>query len=101
MGLAEIQAEVTRGNYRFSAHARRQMSQRRISVGEVEAAVRAGEVIEDYPEDKYRPSCLVLGFTDAGRALHIHCCEPLPEVIVITCYEPDREEWTNFRMRRR
>jgi len=100
LGLSEIQREVARGNYRFSAHARKQMADRRISVEEVQDAVAGGEVIEDYPEDKYRPSCLVFGLTKAGRALHVQCCEPMPEVIVITCYQPTREEWLDLRRRR-
>ena len=27
-------------------------------------------MIEDYPDDKYGPSCLVLGFTAEGKAIH-------------------------------
>ena len=100
MGLAEIQREVARGNYRFSAHARKQMADRHISVEEVQEAIARGEVIEDYPADKYRPSRLFLGLTDAGRPLHVQCCEPMPEVIVITCYQPDPEEWPDLRRRR-
>ena len=100
MGLAEIQQEMARGNYRISAHSRKQMADRRISVEEVQQAIARGEIIEDYPDDKYRPSRLVLGFTDTGRPIHVQCCEPMPEVIVITCYQPDPGEWTDLRMRR-
>jgi hypothetical protein len=35
----------------------------RISVQEIREAIAVGEVIEDYPNDKYGPSCLILGFT--------------------------------------
>lgn len=28
-------------------------------------------LIEDYPDDKYSPSCLLLGFTDEERSLHL------------------------------
>ena len=101
MGLAEIQQEVARGNYRFSAHARKQMADRGVGVEEVEQAIASGEVIEDYPEDKYRPSHLILGFTEARRPLHVQCCEPMPEVIVITCYQPSEEEWLDLRGRRK
>jgi len=44
---------------------------RRISVAEVRQAIASGEVIEDYPDDKYGPSCLISGFTQAERPLHI------------------------------
>jgi len=100
LGLADIQREVARGNYRFSAHARKQMADRRVSVEEVEEAIARGEIIEDYPEDKYRLSRLIFGFTGAGRPLHVQCCEPMPEVIVITCYQPDPGEWLDLRIRR-
>jgi Domain of unknown function (DUF4258) len=36
-------------------------------VQEIREAIEIGEIIEDYPEDKYAPSCLILGFTKSGR----------------------------------
>lgn len=98
--MEDIKEAVSRGNYRFSVHARGQMSFRNIDVEEVEQAIMTGEVIEDYPDDKYRPSCLILGYTEDGRPIHVQCCRPLPEVVVITCYEPDPAEWLNHRVRR-
>ncbi len=63
---------------------------------------RNGEIIEDYPDDKYGPSCLVLGFTVAGRPLHVQCSYPSrPLVKIITLYEPDSGLWIDFRERRR
>jgi len=59
------------------------------------------EIVEDYPDDKYGPSCLVLGFTNAGRPLHIQCSYPIrPLVKIITLYEPDPDLWIDFRVRR-
>jgi len=43
----------------------------RVSEDEVVTAGAQAEIIEEYPEDKYSPSALILGFTSAGRALHI------------------------------
>jgi hypothetical protein len=31
-----------------------------------------GEIIEEYPDDKYSPSCLIYGKTEGGRELHVH-----------------------------
>ena len=56
--------------------------------------------IENYPEDKYGPSCLISGKTNAGRPLHIHVSMPL-NVKIITVYEPDPEKWIDNRTRRR
>jgi hypothetical protein len=59
------------------------------------------QVIEDYPEDKYGPTCLVLGFTLRGRPLHILCSAPSrPLVKIVTMYEPDSTLWSDFRTRR-
>jgi hypothetical protein len=35
------------------------------SIAEIEDAIGSrAEIIEDYPDDKYGPSCLILGFTE-------------------------------------
>jgi len=92
--IDEIRQKLARGQAEYSLHAVRQMVARNITPNEVVEIVLAGEVIEDYPEDKYGPSCLVLGRTVTGRALHIQCTHPSrPMLKVITAYEPDPAEW--------
>lgn len=69
---------------------------------EVREAIANGEVIEDYPEDKYGPTCLILGFTQAGRPLHVQCSYPSRVLVkIVTLYEPDPEAWIDFKVRRR
>jgi hypothetical protein len=70
-------------------------------VAEVEDAITSrSEVIEDYPEDKYGPSCLILGYTKAHRPLHVQCSYPSrPLIKIITLYEPDPGLWIDFRIR--
>jgi len=46
----------------------------------------SGEIIEDYPEDKYGPSCLIYGITREGRILHVQCS--IEPVWIITAYDP-------------
>lgn len=99
--LEGIRQAIAAGNYRYRRHARQRLSSREIDVDEVEQAIASGEVIEDYPDDKYRPSCLTLGRTAAGRALHVQCRYAEPDVIVVTQYEPDPAEWSpDLRVRR-
>ena len=97
--IDETQDKIQIGEYRFSDHAIKRMIQRSIERYEVEESVSNGEVIEDYPEDKYSPSCLIYGKTKAGRDLHVQVSFP-PKVFVITAYEPDPEEWIDCRIRR-
>jgi hypothetical protein len=62
MGLIdEIRAKFAREEFEFSRHAVDQTVFRRIMVSEVREAIAVGEVIEDYPNDKYWPSCLIFG----------------------------------------
>jgi hypothetical protein len=99
MTLDGIRDKIRVGQYVFSDHAVKRMIKRAILRQEVETVISEGEIIEEYPYDKYSPSCLVYGKTEAGRELHIQVSSP-PVVVVITAYEPDPEEWENGRNRR-
>lgn len=82
------------------ARSSRYPAQRDITNHEIEEAVAIGEVIEDYPDDKYGPSCLIMGATTTGRFLHVQASYP-PAVKIITVYEPSPEEWEEgFRKRK-
>jgi len=99
--IEQIRAKIQAGRFEFSRHAVDQSVLRQISVQELREAIANGEIIEDYPEDKYGPSCLVLGFTRMGRPLHIQSSYPSrPLVKIVTLYEPDLAEWIDFRVRR-
>lgn len=65
--IEEIRAKIVAGEFEYSKHAVDQSIVRRISVGELIEAIEHGEIIENYPDDKYGPSCLVLGFTKQER----------------------------------
>ena len=96
-----IREKIACGQFEFSQHAVDQSSVRHISVQALREAIAAGEVIEDYPTDKYGPSCLVFGMTLARRPLHIQCSYPSrPLVKLITLYEPDPRRWVDFQVRR-
>jgi len=67
----DIWGKISKGEYRFSDHAVKRMIQKSIDRREVEEAISGGEVIEEYPGDKYSPSCLIYGKTEKGRNLHV------------------------------
>lgn len=101
MLIDKICHKIRRRQYEFSKHAADQTIIRDVAVKELEqAVVGRGEIIEDYPDDKYGPSCLILGFTDTGRALHVQCSYPSrPLLKIITVYEPEPDLWIDFRSR--
>ena len=95
-----IAAKIAAGSFEFSKHAVDQMMQRRILVSEVREALADPEFLENYPNDKYGPSCLVLGFTLQGKALHVVSTHSGRELLkIITVYQPDPNLWLEFRTR--
>ena len=100
--LDAIRAKIRNGQFEFSQHATNQSILRHISVRDVRESMEDSEIIEDYPNDKYGPSCLILGITSTRRPLHIQCSYPSrPLVKIITLYEPDPSRWIAFKTRRR
>ena len=86
----------------FLPHTIRQMSRPdpMIATTEVEAVVRTGEAIEDYPEDARGHSCLMLGLGRDDRAIHVVCAPKDEYLAIITAYLPDPSQWTpDFRGR--
>ena len=86
----------------FLPHAIRQMSRpdRLITTSEIRRVISDGKVIEDYPEDVRGHSCLILGFGDGTRPIHIVCSPKDEYLAVITAYLPNEDEWSDdFRVR--
>ncbi|MCL4859261.1 MAG: DUF4258 domain-containing protein [Caldilineaceae bacterium] len=99
--LESLRSYFTAKSYLLTAHASERAAEREIDSTEIEAAIRNGDVIEDYPNDKYGPSCLILGQAETGRLLHIQVSYPV-SIKVITVYEPSSAEWeADFRTRKR
>ncbi len=100
--IEQIRKKVVQRKYEFSKHALNQSIIRNISIWDFEdAVIHSSEVIEDYPMDKYGPSCLVLCFTRSNKALHVVCAHPGLDLLkVITLYEPNPVLWINLKIRR-
>jgi hypothetical protein len=99
--LDQLRSNVRANQFEFSKHAVDQTISRHITVEELEEAIVGGEIIEDYPDDKYGPSCLIFGLTRAGRALHVQCSYPSRDLVkIITVYEPHPGYWVDFKVRR-
>jgi hypothetical protein len=99
--IDDIREKIEAEQFEFSKHAVDQSIIRRISVQETREIFGDAEVIENYPEDKYGPSCLISGKTSEGRPLHIQCSYPSrPLIKIITIYEPDPDLWIDFKIRR-
>lgn len=90
---ARIRAQVETENGRITQHAHEEMVAEGITLQEVFEVLAQGEILENYPEHRRGPCCLVSGLTSQGRPLHVVCTTAQPLLIVITVYEPKPPKW--------
>lgn len=99
--LEDICQKVSNNKFELSKHALDRSILRKIFLSEIQECFLQAEIIEDYPDDHYGPSCLVLGFTATRRPLHIQCSYPTRPILkIITLYEPDESQWFEFKIRK-
>ena len=99
--LDDIRRLLSAGEFEFSRHAFKRAIERDISDAEIRQAGVQARIIEDYPDDKYAPSSLLLGFIKTGRPLHIQASHVDSDLLkIITIYEPDPAEWYDYARRR-
>lgn len=96
-----IPEQIKAENYEFSIHAEQEREDEHILVEELEQSVASGELLEDYTDDPRGHSCLILGLTRDGRAVHsVWGLLPGGRVRVITVYIPMPPKWIDPRTRR-
>jgi hypothetical protein len=101
LSLPEIRQRLVSGAYNLSDHALVRVVERNISSRMIQEAGANAEVIEDYPEDKYGPSCLLLGFTATKTPMHIQVSRLAQDKIkIITLYVPNPDQWIDHRIRK-
>lgn len=101
--IKELQAiAANRKNIEVTAHAVLQLKARNIKLADIYAGIDNGEIIEQYPDDKYYPSCLILYFRVNGEPVHFVCSIGNNKIYIITAYNPDSDHWENdFKTRKR
>lgn len=95
MEIKDIQAILDSGTLNYGLHAIMRMEERGISKGDIEDTIRFGEIIEEYPNQKPYPRCLILRSLFRGRPLHIVLGVNLEgrSLYLVTAYEPDIRRW--------
>lgn len=67
--------------------------QRNISPDDIEHAIVVGEIIEQYPDDFPNPSCLIFGYTESNKPIHIVIGSDGNCAKIITAYFPSAEKF--------
>ncbi|MCY4623697.1 MAG: DUF4258 domain-containing protein [Chloroflexi bacterium] len=99
--LNDVRAQLAAGAFEFSEHAFIRAVERNVSEEEIKETGAEAVIVEEYLDDKYGPSMLILGFTLMGRPLHLQVSlADTPLVKIVTLYEPDSDEWWGHTQRR-
>ena len=72
----------------MSGHADDERMDDDLTILEIEEALFAGRILEEYPDDRRDESCLVVGFTNMGIPIHVVCGEREEGFVIITVYIP-------------
>ena len=104
MTIDEIRQLVRAGRYEVSIHAQQERLEDDLDIGEIEAALLQGGLIEEYPNDPRGPSCLVGGLAGA-KPIHVVLGwattkqQARRTLRVITVYIPKPPRWKDLRTR--
>jgi hypothetical protein len=96
-----IQQQARNDAFRITPHGQQEMVEEAITLDPLLQALRSCQILEDYPEHLRGACCLVLGYTEAGRPLHVVCTTSLPTLVIITVYEPQPPRWVTPTQRGR
>ena len=102
MELANIVDAISNNRLRITDHADEEAANDRITFDEIYFSVMDGEIIEQYPEDRPYPSCLIYGQSFSGAPIHSVWAynDQNQWAVLITVYRPDPKRWIDWRVRR-
>jgi hypothetical protein len=86
---------VTAQTYSYSRHGDRERQNDMLSLDEVEQAMLTGRVIEHYSDTGRGESCLLAGYTNAGKPVHVVCGGMAEDLVIITVYIPTPPKFKN------
>lgn len=86
---------VVTQRYRYSRHGDRERQNDALTLMDVEQAVLTGRILEQYPDTGRGESCLVAGFSDAGKPVHVVCGRMGDWMVVVTVYVPTPPKFKN------
>lgn len=93
--LEWIRTYVSKGEYYFSGHADVERQNDELSIVEIEDALNNGIMLESYEDTGRGESCLITGFTTAGKPIHIVIGIRGDRPVIITTYIPTPPKFKN------
>lgn len=72
----------------FSKHGDQERQSDNLTIAEVEEALLTGRILEHYEDTGRGESCLVAGFSDNAKPIHIICGRRGNWLVIVTVYIP-------------
>ena len=93
----------TRIHIKFTEHSRLAVRDENLTTFNVVESLKDFEIIEEYLGARPFPSCLLLCWLKGKKPLHVVCALPehVDMLIIVTIYIPSKEEWLNYRRRKK
>ena len=86
--LEWLKEKIREGSYYYSSHGDEERLNDSLKLEEVKEALLSGRVLEEYEDTGRGESCLIVGFTESGKPIHIICGKRGDFVVIITVYIP-------------
>ncbi|MFQ5753535.1 MAG: DUF4258 domain-containing protein [bacterium] len=83
-----IKKKIRSGEYYFSKHGDQERQNDNLTISEIEEAVLTGRILEQYENTGRGESCLVVGFSENGKPIHVICGSRREWLVIITVYIP-------------
>ncbi len=95
ININDIIESIKANRLRITDHADEEAQDDELSFEEIFTSVLRGDIIEQYPNDKPYPSCLVLGRNLKNEPIHSVWAynNETNASVLITVYRPDLKKW--------
>jgi hypothetical protein len=102
LNIDDIVAAIHGNRIRITDHADEEAFSDKLTYKDIFNSILQGGVIENYPDDKPYPSCLIFGLNKSKEPIHsVWAFNPENEwAVLITVYRPDPIRWINWVTRR-
>ena len=91
-----IQSKIREGECYFSRHGDQERQNDNLTIEEIEEALLTGRILEQYEDTGRGERCLVVGFTESVKPLHMVYGEIEDRIVIITVYIPKPPRFKNL-----
>jgi hypothetical protein len=100
--IEAILESIKTDRIRITDHADEEAGNDQVSLKKARESISTGEIIEQYPDDKPYPSCLIFSKLANGDPIHTVWAfnNETNSSVLITIYRPDPQKWIDNKIRR-